>query len=78
MQHLYSGGFALGAAPGYRLGSTPADVIESRANDHSTGCIVTVRKSQVWKPYGDRNHPARPTDLTIHVVWSDDTMSHGA
>ncbi|MFG2881472.1 hypothetical protein ACGFYV_03975 [Streptomyces sp. NPDC048297] len=84
MQHLFSGGYRLSARPGHKLGSDPADVIENRANDNATGWIVTVRKQQVVAPARGKNRPttgataASAADLTIHVVCSDETMSHGA
>ncbi|MDQ0993608.1 hypothetical protein [Streptomyces sp. V3I7] len=75
MQHIYSGGFTLTAASGTRLSTEPADVLESRPNDHATGWIVTVRKAQVWRY---RHHRSGPADLTVHLACTDDTMMHGA
>ncbi|MGW0767364.1 hypothetical protein [Streptomyces sp. NPDC002676] len=47
MQHVFGGGFALTASNGNRLSLEPADLIESRPNDHATGWIVAVRKTQL-------------------------------
>ncbi|MGW0878278.1 hypothetical protein [Streptomyces sp. NPDC002671] len=79
MQHVFGGGFALTASNGNRLSKEPADLIESRPNDHATGWIVAVRKTQLTNQLPVIGHNAGPADLTIHLVCSDEsTMLHGA
>ena len=79
MQHVQSGGYVLTAQSGTKLSDVPADVIENRPNSHATGWIVSVRKS-TWSDqgYGENHQDAGPADLTIHLVCTDETMSHGA
>jgi hypothetical protein len=74
MQHVLSGGFTISAASGARLSRDPADIIESRSNDDANGWYVAVRKPQLWRI----RHYAGAADLTIHLVCTDDTMTHGA
>ncbi|MEU9454363.1 hypothetical protein [Streptomyces sp. NPDC048277] len=73
MQHVYSGGFEITAARGNRLAPEPTDVLVDRSNDNASGWIVAVHKDQFR-----RQHETGPADLTVHLVCSDDTMSHGA
>ncbi|RPE39655.1 hypothetical protein EDD90_2668 [Streptomyces sp. Ag109_O5-1] len=82
MQHVYGGGFEITAPRGTRLGPEPTDVLADRPNDNATGWIVAVHKDLARRK-GSRDggpgmHEPGPADLTIHLVCSDDTMSHGA
>jgi hypothetical protein len=79
MQHVESGGYVLTAKSGTKLSEVPADVIENRPNDHATGWILAVRKTtRRYLAYGVLGQEAGPADLTIHLVCTDETMSHGA
>ncbi|WP_330460357.1 hypothetical protein OIB37_27890 [Streptomyces sp. NBC_00820] len=78
MQHVESGGYTLSAGSGRRLGKEAADLIESRPNDLASGWIIAVRKPQVWHTTQGKERPAGAADLRIHLVCTDDTMSHGA
>ncbi|MFE1879816.1 hypothetical protein [Streptomyces diastatochromogenes] len=79
MQHVQSGGYALSAKSGTEFSEVPADVLENRPNSHATGWIVAVRKT-TWQGHdsGTDRREAGPADLRIHLVCTDDTMSHGA
>lgn len=67
-ENVLSGGFALSAPEGRRLGHVPADLVESRPTEDATGWVVAVRKDLT--PEGRDRHPghAGPADLTVWVV----------
>lgn len=68
-ENVLSGGFALSAPKGRRLGHVPSDLVESRPTEDATGWVVAVRKDLAPKGRG-RHHSARvtPADLTIWLV----------
>lgn len=67
-ENVLSGGFALSAPDGRRLGAVPADLVESRPTEDATGWVVTVRKDLA--PDRRDRHAAHghPADLTVWVV----------
>jgi hypothetical protein len=65
-ENAMGGGFTVSAAPGRRLDSTPADILENHPTADATGWIVSVRKSTVAADRG--HHSAQAADLTVYVV----------
>jgi hypothetical protein len=69
-ENVMSGGFALSAGAGHKLGPVPADLLESRPTADATGWTVTVRKYLQPERHGKsaaHGHGA-PADLRVYLV----------
>jgi hypothetical protein len=67
-ENVLGGGFALSAPDGRRLGTVPADLVESRPTEDATGWVVAVRKGLAPDRRDRHAGHADPADLTIWVV----------
>ncbi|SEN28596.1 hypothetical protein [Actinacidiphila rubida] len=63
-ENATGGGFTLSAAPGSRLSTTPADVLENRPTADATGWTIAVRKDLTTQQAGR----TAAADLTLYVV----------
>ncbi|WP_031516727.1 hypothetical protein [Streptomyces sp. NRRL F-5123] len=67
-ENVLSGGFALSAPAGRRLGTVPADLVQSRPTEDATGWVIAVRKDLAPDRRDRHAGHGGPADLTMWVV----------